>query len=101
MPEGDYTSIGDEEWLLDLTCSQETLARYQALIETDNTDLHEDFDSSHTNKIVISKPDQEVDLADRLCTCASYINGLINIVLRLCGAGILLYTLLYIFAGGD
>lgn len=94
-------NTGGQEWRLDLTCSQETLARYKALTETDDTDLPDDADLSHADKIVIAKPDQEVDLADNLCTCASYINGFINFALKLCGVGLFLYTLLYIFAGGD
>ena len=99
MSRGNNNNTGGQEWRLNLTCSQETLARYEELIEIDNADLPEVSDSSHSNKVVVSKPDQQVDLADGLFSCASYINGFINIVLKLCGAGILLYTLLYIFAG--
>jgi hypothetical protein len=99
MSQGNNINTGDQEWQLDLTCSQGTLARYKELVAIDDADLAEDVDTSRNNKIAAPIPDQHIHLTRGLFRYASFINGFINFALKLCGAAIFLYTLLYIFAG--
>ncbi|MEM6259513.1 MAG: hypothetical protein AAF711_08415 [Planctomycetota bacterium] len=100
MPHGNAIDTGEQEWQLDLTCNQQTLARYEAQQNVEISEVSEQAQPRATGQKETIQPRSGKDLTEGLFRLASHINALINIVLKLCAAGIFLYILLYLFAGG-
>ena len=99
-PESDI-QYDDKHWHLDLTCGEETFARYQELAKEDLAGFSEILNFSEVNEIDIIKFDHKINLTNNPGRYARFAGRLISIGLTLFVAGTILYTILYMFVSGD